>query len=140
MKSFLLNRKQRIRVNKIVSEWERIATRVLHDAILGPLQFNIFLNDFFLFRFKLRSSFRNDADNNKLCSFGINLKKIKNNLRNILDIVNDWFYKNYMMLNAGKCHFMCLGKTKKNFFTQQKIRRHMPYLKTKIKRPVFQKN
>ena len=114
MKSFLLNRKQRIRVNKIVSEWERIATRVLHDAILGPLQFNIFLNDFFLFRFKLLSSLRNDADDNKLCSFGSNLKKIKNNLCNILDIVNDWFCKNYMMLNAEKCHFMCLGKNTEN--------------------------
>ena len=47
MKSYLTNRKQRVRVNKNFSEWERITT----DSILGPLLFNIFLNDL-LFSFQ----------------------------------------------------------------------------------------
>ena len=46
-KSYLTNRKQRVRVNKNFSEWERITT----DSILGPLLFNIFLNDL-LFSFQ----------------------------------------------------------------------------------------
>ena len=25
-------------------------------------------------------------------------------------IVENWFFKNYMVLNPGKCHFMCIGK------------------------------
>ena len=25
-------------------------------------------------------------------------------------ILNDWFFENYMILNPGKCYFMCIGK------------------------------
>ena len=49
MKSCLTNRKQRVRVNKTFSEWERITTGVPQGSISGALLFNIFLNDLFLF-------------------------------------------------------------------------------------------
>ena len=104
MKSYLTNRKQRVRVNKTFSEWERITTGVPQGSILGPLPFNIFLNNLFLFI--SNSSLSNYADDYTLYTFGDNLKKINDNLRNI-------FYENYMVLNAGKCHFMCLGVTLK---------------------------
>ena len=28
--------------------------------------------------------------------------------------MHQWFYEDYMMLNAGKCHFMCLGNNAEN--------------------------
>ena len=46
MKSFLMNRKQRVRVNKTFSKWERITTGVPQGSILEAL-FNIFLMTFF---------------------------------------------------------------------------------------------
>ena len=77
MKSYLKNRKQRVRVNKTFSEWERITTGVPQGSILGPLLFNIFLND--LFFFVSSASLSNYADDNKLYTFPDNLKKIKGN-------------------------------------------------------------
>ena len=35
-------------------------------------------------------------------------------LLNDLNKVAEWFFENYMVLNAGKCHFMCLGKNAEN--------------------------
>ena len=112
MKNYLTNRKQRVRVNKTFSEWKRITTGVRQGSILEPLLFNIFLNDLFLF--VSNPSLSNYADNNTLYTFGDNLKKIKDNLRYSFDTVHQWFYENDMVLNAGKCHFMCLVNTAEN--------------------------
>ena len=57
----------------------------------------------------------NYAYENSLYTFGDNLKNITSNLRNSFDRVSHWFYKNYMVLNAGKCHFMCLGNNTETF-------------------------
>ena len=35
-------------------------------------------------------------------------------LDNGFDAVTKWFYENHMALNVWKCHFMCLGKDKRN--------------------------
>ena len=49
MKSYLTKRRQRFRVNSSFNAWERIISEVSQCSILGPLIFNIFLNDLFLF-------------------------------------------------------------------------------------------
>ena len=35
-------------------------------------------------------------------------------LLNDFNIVTEWFFENYMVLNTGKCHFTCLGKNTEN--------------------------
>ena len=112
IKSYLDNRKQRVRVNRNFSSWQEIIAGVPQGSILGPLLFNIFVNDLFLF--VSSSNLSNYADDNTLYTSGYNLKEVKEVLLNDLNKVTEWFFENYMVLNAGKCHFMCLGKNTEN--------------------------
>ena len=49
-----------------------------------------------------------------LYAFGYNLEEIKNTLRFDFDLVSKWLEESYMVLNADKCHFMCLDKNTEN--------------------------
>ena len=59
---YLKNRKQRIKVNGSYSSWKEWLCGVLQGSILGPLLFNIFINDIFFFLDK--SKLANYADDN----------------------------------------------------------------------------
>ena len=112
MKSYLKDRQQRVRVNNNFSSWGKIIAGVPQGSIMGPLFFNIFIND--LFVFVSSSNLSNYADNNTIYASGFNLEEVKSCLRSNFDAVTKWFYENHMDLNAGKCHFMCLGKDTRN--------------------------
>ena len=108
MLSYLKNRSQRVSINSPFSTWEEIIAVVPQGSILGPLPFNIFLND--ICYFENRSFLSNYADDNVLYAFGSNLDEVKQNLSQDLLKLSEWFYANCMILNPEKCHYMCLGK------------------------------
>ena len=82
-------------------------TGVPQGSILGPLLFNIFLNDIFLFISKCQLC--NYADDNTLYKSGKNMQKIKNDLEMDFMILHKWFHENHMVLNPGKCHYIVIG-------------------------------
>jgi hypothetical protein len=64
--SYIVNRKQQIKIGNIVSTWANIQKGVPQGSILGPLLFNVFIND--IFYFIKHCDLYNYADDNTLSS------------------------------------------------------------------------
>ena len=89
------------------SSWCDINTGEPQISILGPILFNIFIND--LFFFITKSEVCNFADDNILYSCNKNLEHVFSNLKYDLRNVLNWFKINSMKANPGKFQFMVLG-------------------------------
>ena len=68
----------------------------------------------FIYVFVSSSNLSNYADDDTLYASDFNLEEIKKCLSIGFDAVTKWFCENHMALNAGKCHFLCLGKNTRN--------------------------
>ena len=108
MLSYLKNRSQRVSINSSFSTWAEIIAGVSQGSILGPLIFNIFLND--IFYFENRAFISNYAYDNALYAFGSNLEEVKQNLSQDLLKLSEWFHENCMILYPEGCHYTSLGK------------------------------
>ena len=105
---YLSSRKQRTKMGSTYSNWSKILRVIPQGSILGPLLFNIFINDIFFFIEK--SEICNFADDNTLYSCDRNLLRIKENLTFDMKNISLWFRTNSFKANAGKLQFMILSR------------------------------
>ena len=110
MQSYLKNWKQKVQISNKFSFEEAVIAGVPQGSIDGPLLFNLFIYDLVFFIEQITLS--NYADDNNLFVSGEDKELTKSLLCSDFKTVENWFFKNYVVLNPGKCHFyLCvLGK------------------------------
>ena len=90
------------------SSWKSVVRGVLQWSVLGPLLFNIYINDLVLFI--QDSDICNYADDTTIYICNKNLENIVHKLENDCTIALKWFADHFMKLNADKCHLLVLGQ------------------------------
>ena len=90
------------------STFQTLLSRVPQGSILGPLLFNIFIND--LTGFIKRSSLYSFAGDNIIAAFEKDLTFLKETLQNEAEIAIHWFKDNFMIVNPGKFQAMVISR------------------------------
>ena len=104
LNSYLTNRKQRIKINNAFSDWTDLYFGVPQGSILGPILFNIFLCDLFLFLPNVDVA--SYADDNTPYSAGNTVDEVLRSLQNRSKSMFDWFENNGMRANPEKSNLI----------------------------------
>ena len=105
--SYLTNRKQRVKVNGSFSTWTETLLGVPQGSVLGPLSFNIYLND--LFMFSEETKVCNYAGDTTIYACGPKIETVIAHLEHDALEITEWFPNNSMKLNEDKCHLIVFG-------------------------------
>ena len=100
--NYLSNRWHRTKINKQFSSWQELIQGVPQGSVLGPLLFNIYLND--LFYLAESTSVCNFADDTTFYACDKDLNYLINRLENDSCLAIEWFENNSVKLNQDKCH------------------------------------
>ena len=108
--SYLSNRKQRTKINTSLSEWADITTGVPQGSILGPLLFNIYIND--IFYFVNKCDLANYADDTTPYTTDPSIDSLLQYLYEDTSILLKWFKDNHLQMNPDKCKLLISNRSK----------------------------
>ena len=110
VQSWLSNRRQRVVMNKIASEWDSVASGVPQGGNLSPLLFVIYINDI---DEGVKSKVVKFADDLKIWAPAQNASRQE--LQNDLNKLHHWTSKWGMNFNVNKCHVVHWGNNNEKF-------------------------
>jgi len=108
IEAFLLARKQTVRINSSLSEWQSVISGIPQGSVLGPLLFVIYINDMpdLIEKFAQVSLFADDA---KISRYVVN-KDDSIQLQEALEILHSWSEEWLLKLNISKCKVLSITR------------------------------
>ena len=106
---YLTDRRQQVKIGDTYSDWMSVKRGVPQGSVLGPMFFNMFLNDLI---FHIKSVKLNTyADDCQLQSSDVDPVALERRINHDVQIANKWFEDNGMKANPAKHQGMVLDKT-----------------------------
>jgi len=107
--SYLKNRKQCVKINNVFSSFMVLVSGVPQGSILGPILFNVFINDLVYF---IKSDLGNFADDNSISDAAKTIPDLIKILENESNNAIEWFKGNEMIVNPEKFQAIILNRNK----------------------------
>ena len=107
IRSYFKKRWQRTKINTAFSSRTELLLGVPQGSVLGPLLFNIYVND--LFWINEQTDVCNYVDDTSFHTSDQDLNALILRLENDSLLAIEWFEANYMKLNDDKCHLLISG-------------------------------
>ena len=99
--SYLTNRTQRVKISTVKSDWVKLIKGVPQGSVLGPMLFNVFINDL-TYVVENACPLYNYADDNTLGFWHNDLDDLRLNFEYGSKIAIEWFQENHMKVNVSK--------------------------------------
>ena len=113
LKDYLHGRMQRVKVGDTSSDWQEVRRGVPQGSVLGPMFFNIFINDLFLQMKTVQLNMY--ADDGQLYTADTDPISLERRISHEASSANAWYEINGMIANPSKHQGMILGKTDHQF-------------------------